>query len=100
VLLFCNFGFALCSALLIVITRTEPRDVNAIYAVLVMLGVVRAFNSQRGERCFLNSCRLKSFLMRSHGTPQFFREQPFSGLRWADSSTRCWAAQRVFTPQA
>ena len=49
VLLFCNFGFALCSALLIVITRTEPRDVNAIYAVLVLLGVVRAFNSPAGR---------------------------------------------------
>lgn len=49
VLLFCNFGFALCSALLIVITRTEPRDVNAIYAVLVLLGIVRAFNSPAGR---------------------------------------------------
>lgn len=49
VLLFCNFGFALCSALLIVITRTAPRDVNAIYAVLVLLGIVRAFNSPAGR---------------------------------------------------
>jgi MFS family permease len=49
VLLFCNAGFALCSALLIVIARSEPRDVKAIYAVLVLLGVVRAFNSPAGR---------------------------------------------------
>src|SRR5205823_12768631 len=35
VLLLCNIGFALCSALLIVIAHFEPRDVKAIYAVLV-----------------------------------------------------------------
>jgi MFS family permease len=49
VLLFCNLGFALCSALLIVIARSEPRDVKAIYGVLVLLGVVRAFNSPAGR---------------------------------------------------
>src|SRR6476646_3684514 len=49
VLLVCNAGFALCSALLIVIARSEPRDVKAIYAVLVLLGVVRAFNSPAGR---------------------------------------------------
>jgi MFS family permease len=49
VLLFCNLGFALCSALLIVIAHSEPRDVRAIYAVLVLLGVVRAFNSPAGR---------------------------------------------------
>src|SRR5512140_3481442 len=49
VLLVCNAGFAVCSALLIVIARSEPRDVKAIYAVLVLLGVVRAFNSPAGR---------------------------------------------------
>ena len=49
VLLFCNLGFALCSALLILIARSEPRDVKAIYGVLVLLGVVRAFNSPAGR---------------------------------------------------
>jgi MFS family permease len=49
VLLLCNIGFALCSALLIVIAHFEPRDVKAIYAVLVVLGVVRAFNSPAGR---------------------------------------------------
>ena len=49
VLIFCNAGFALCSALLIAIARSEPRDVKAIYAVLVLLGVVRAFSSPAGR---------------------------------------------------
>src|SRR6266545_5993539 len=34
VLLFCNVGFALCSTLLIAITRSEPHSVKAIYVVL------------------------------------------------------------------
>ena len=45
VLLFCNVGFAISSALLVLIARSEPRNVVPIYAVLVFLGVVRAFNS-------------------------------------------------------
>jgi MFS family permease len=49
ILVFCNLGFTLCSALLIVIARSEPHDVKAIYAVLVLLGVVRAFNSPAGR---------------------------------------------------
>jgi MFS family permease len=49
ILLFCNGGFALCSALLIVIARSEPRDVKAIYLVLILLGVVRAFNAPAGR---------------------------------------------------
>ena len=49
ILVLCNLGFALCSALLIVIARSEPRDVKAIYAVLVLLGVVRAFHSPAGR---------------------------------------------------
>jgi MFS family permease len=49
ILLFCNGGFALCSALLIVIARSEPRDVNAIYLVLLLLGVVRSFNAPAGR---------------------------------------------------
>ncbi len=49
VLLFCNTGFAICSALLIVISRSEPHDVKPIYGVLVLLGVVRAFNAPAGR---------------------------------------------------
>jgi len=48
-LVFCNLGFTVCAALLIVIARSEPLDVKAIYAVLVLLGVVRAFNSPAGR---------------------------------------------------
>ena len=49
VVFFCYLGFALCSGLLIFIARSEPRDVNAIYGVLVLLGVVRAFNAPAGR---------------------------------------------------
>src|SRR5215471_5446642 len=49
ILLICNAGFTLSSVLLIVIARSEPRDVKMIYAVLVLLGVVRAFNAPAGR---------------------------------------------------
>jgi len=37
-------GYALCSALLLIIHRESPRSVHAIYAVLVLLGIVRSFS--------------------------------------------------------
>ena len=40
----CYGGFALCSVLLLVISREAPRSVHLIYLVLVLLGVVRCFN--------------------------------------------------------
>src|SRR5438067_71424 len=43
-LLICNLGFAVCCALLIVITVHGPQNVKPIYAVLVLLGIVRSFN--------------------------------------------------------
>jgi MFS family permease len=48
-LIICNIGFALCSALLIAITRLDLYDVRPIYAVLVLLGIARAFNSPAGR---------------------------------------------------
>jgi MFS family permease len=48
-LLFCNLGFALCCGLLIEITWRAPHNVKPIYAVLVLLGVVRSFNSPAGR---------------------------------------------------
>lgn len=48
-LLVCTIGFAICATLLIVITRREPHSVSAIYGVLVLLGVVRSFNSPAGR---------------------------------------------------
>src|ERR1051326_7151691 len=51
-LLFCNAGFALCSALLIAIARSEPPNVGPIYCVLVLLGIVRSFNSPAGRALF------------------------------------------------
>src|SRR5215467_4739882 len=41
----CYLGFAFCYALLFAIARSGTRDVRLIYAVLVLLGVVRAFNA-------------------------------------------------------
>lgn len=49
VLLICNVAFALCSVLLIEITRVGPHNATPIYAVLVLLGVARAFNSPAGR---------------------------------------------------
>jgi MFS family permease len=40
----CYAGFAVCSALLVVIAGTHTTRVAPIYAVLVLLGVVRSFN--------------------------------------------------------
>src|SRR5436305_7828885 len=48
-LLMCNLGFAICSALLIAITRLGAHNVRPIYAVLVLLGIVRASNSPAGR---------------------------------------------------
>jgi MFS family permease len=44
VLASCYAGFALCSALLLVISERRMHSVTPIYVVLVMLGVVRSFN--------------------------------------------------------
>ena len=43
-LMTCYAGFALCSALLLVINWRSPQSVHWIYAVLVLLGTVRAFS--------------------------------------------------------
>jgi MFS family permease len=49
ILLFCNLGFALCSMLFILIARSDAHNVKPIYAVLVVIGIVRAFNSPAGR---------------------------------------------------
>src|SRR3954464_8155780 len=49
ILLVCNLAFALCCALLIAITLRNLHDVKPIYAVLVLLGIVRSFNSPAGR---------------------------------------------------
>jgi MFS family permease len=45
VLFICQAGFVLCSVALVEISRRGLRDVRAIFAVLVLLGIVRSFNS-------------------------------------------------------
>ncbi|HWF39379.1 MAG TPA: MFS transporter [Candidatus Acidoferrales bacterium] len=43
-LFFCYFGFAICSGLLLLIALRAPHNVLLIYGVVVLSGVVRAFN--------------------------------------------------------
>jgi MFS family permease len=49
VLVFCIVGFALCSAILIGLTQRDTQTVRPIYAVLVLLGIVRSFNAPAGR---------------------------------------------------
>lgn len=44
VLIFCYAGYAVCSALLFLITLHGVRSVHQIYAVMVLVGIVRSFN--------------------------------------------------------
>lgn len=48
-LVLCQCGFALCSALLLTISLRGIQSVRAIYAVTFVLGVVRAFNGPTGQ---------------------------------------------------
>jgi MFS family permease len=49
VLFICQVGFALCSVALIEISHRGLRDVRPIFAVLVLLGIVRSFNAPAGR---------------------------------------------------
>src|SRR5271168_1014795 len=46
---FCYAGLALSSALLLLLTLRGSNSVHAIYAVLVLVGVVRSFNGAAGQ---------------------------------------------------
>src|SRR6202451_3713299 len=48
----CYAGYALCSALLLVIAERGAHSVQAIYAVLILLGVVRSFNGTASRSIF------------------------------------------------
>jgi MFS family permease len=41
----CYAGFAVCFGLLLALSRYRPRSIASIYVVLVLIGVVRSFNS-------------------------------------------------------
>jgi MFS family permease len=45
----CLAGFALCSLLLLIISLSHYRSIGPIYAVIVLLGVVRSFNGPVGR---------------------------------------------------
>lgn len=49
VLMLCMVGMAVCSALLFEIARSGTLNVRPIYAVLFLLGIVRAFNGPAGR---------------------------------------------------
>lgn len=49
VLMLCMVGMAICSALLFEIARSGTLNVRPIYAVLFLLGIVRAFNGPAGR---------------------------------------------------
>jgi MFS family permease len=44
-LIWCYSGFALCSALLLAISRRAPQSVHSIYVILVLLGIFRCFHA-------------------------------------------------------
>lgn len=48
-ILVCQIAFAICSALLLAITLRGPHAVLPIYAVLLLLGVVRSFSGPAGQ---------------------------------------------------
>jgi MFS family permease len=49
ILLTCYAGFALCSALLLIFTVHDNSSVRPFYVVLVLIGIVRAFNGPAGQ---------------------------------------------------
>jgi len=49
IIFFCYAGFAMCSAILLAFTFRGLTSVHPIYIVLVLIGVVRAFNGPAGQ---------------------------------------------------
>jgi len=49
IILICNTGFAICSALLLTFTVLGMRSVQPIYAVLTLIGIFRAFNGPSSQ---------------------------------------------------
>lgn len=70
ILVFCYCGFAACSTLLLVVALRAPRSIGLIYAVLILLGIVRSLNGP-ASRAIL---------------PQLVPEDHFpSAVAWASS---------------
>src|SRR4051812_33173543 len=49
IILTCYAGFAICSSLLLIFTVHEHSSVRSFYIVLVLIGIVRAFNGPAGQ---------------------------------------------------
>jgi len=76
----CDFGFAICFCLLLAITLRGQASIAAIYFVLVMLGVTRAFNGPVTRALF----------------PQLVPAEHFaSSVAWASTF---WQAATIFGP--
>ncbi len=70
ILVLCYCGFAVCSSLLLVVAFRAPRSIGLIYAVLILLGIVRSLNGP-ASRAIL---------------PQLVPEDHFpSAVAWASS---------------
>jgi MFS family permease len=104
-LMLCYGGFAVCSGLLWEIALQGAHSVSQsvyprvypIYAVLVLLGVVRSLTGRLAGRCCRSWFRRNTFPMRWLGTPVFIKGPRFWGQRLAGSSTRFSTAPRWCT---
>jgi MFS family permease len=76
----CDFAFAICFALLLAITLRGHASIAAIYSVLVMLGIARAFNGPVTRALF----------------PQLVPQEHFpSAVAWASTF---WNVATIFGP--
>src|SRR5260370_31391601 len=61
VLISCDVGFGLCFVLLLILTAFGTRSVFAIYAVLILLGLVRSFNGPASRAILPHLVRDETF---------------------------------------
>jgi MFS family permease len=66
-LMWCYAGFALCAALLLLISWRAPRSVHLIYVVLALLGAVRSFNFPTSRAILPHPVKSGRIGMQQHG---------------------------------
>ncbi|HKF26598.1 MAG TPA: MFS transporter [Candidatus Acidoferrum sp.] len=87
-LLLCDLGFAVCFALLIAITLGGSVSIVSIYAVLVLLGVVRSFNGPVSRAIFPQLVPPEVFASSVAWGSTFGKPPPFWARCWAGCCTR------------